>query len=192
VWIRLTDAAARLGMSRTGFLCLAEREGIAITQRYGQRGIAAAELDAFVKRCRIAPGSYGPPLVPYKGRFSPGEVRHLDLLDTVGTGLSWSDARLAREVGVNADTVKRWRSTGIPNSYLPALRALREAARLGGLDDLDLASLLPWGSRCRLEQAQKGAPSARRARGEAVMDQGQGQVRLVGRETNRLSERRPR
>jgi hypothetical protein len=65
-------------------------------------------------------------------------------------GLSWSDARLAREVGVDADTVGRWRSTGVPNSYRRALRALRDAAH----DGQDVAALLPCGSRCRLEQAQ--------------------------------------
>jgi hypothetical protein len=58
-------------MSRSGFTALAEREGIAITLRYGQRGVAAARLDAFVERCRIPPGSYGPELVPYSGRSSP-------------------------------------------------------------------------------------------------------------------------
>jgi hypothetical protein len=161
VWIRLTDAAAQLGMSRSGFLGLVEREGIAITQQSGRRGVAAARLDAFVKRCRIPPGSYRPELVPYKGHNGPVEVRHLDLLDAVVAGLSWTDARLALEVAVDLETVARWRSAGVPNSYLPALRALRQAVRLGGLDDLDLASLLPWGSRCRLEQARK----TRRPRG---------------------------
>jgi hypothetical protein len=53
----------------------------------------------------------------------------VDLLDAVVAGLSWTDARLAREVGVDANSVGRWRSTGVPNSYLPALRALRDAAR---------------------------------------------------------------
>jgi hypothetical protein len=42
---------------------------------------------------------------------------------------------LAGQVGVDADTVARWRSTGVPNSYLSALRALRNAARSGRLDD---------------------------------------------------------
>jgi hypothetical protein len=52
--MRLSDVAARLGMSRSGFLGLAERDGIAITQRYGQRGVVAAARDAFLERCRIA------------------------------------------------------------------------------------------------------------------------------------------
>jgi hypothetical protein len=183
VWVRLTDAATQLGMSRSGFVRLAQREGISITQRYGRRGVAAAELDAFLERCRIAPGSYGPEVVPYKGHNGPAEVRHLDLLDAVAAGLSWTDARLAREVGVNTDTVTRWRSAGIPNSYLPALRALRDAARHGRADGLDVASLLPWGSRCRLELARTAAPGASHGSGE-------GPVRLVGREARRLSGRR--
>jgi hypothetical protein len=56
-WIRLADAAARLGLSQGGFESLAEPEGIAITQRYGRLGMARAELDAYLERCRIAPGS---------------------------------------------------------------------------------------------------------------------------------------
>jgi hypothetical protein len=139
VWIRLSDAAAELGIPRSTFLGLAEREGIAITQRYGRRGVAAADLDTFLERCRIAPGSYGPPLVPYNGRGSPVEVRHLKLLDAVGAALSWSDARLAQEVGVDVATVGRWRLKGVPNSYLPALRALRETAGRGPLDRLEIA-----------------------------------------------------
>jgi hypothetical protein len=89
VWIPLTDAAARVGLSRTGFLGLDEREGIAITQRYSRRSVAAAELDAYLERCRIPPGSYGPELVPYKGQNGPAEVRHLDLLDAVAAGLAF-------------------------------------------------------------------------------------------------------
>jgi hypothetical protein len=84
-------------MSRSGFLGLAQWEGIAITERYGRRYVIAARLDAYLERCRIAPGSYGPELVPDKGHKGPAEVRHVDLLNTVGTGLSWNDARLAEE-----------------------------------------------------------------------------------------------
>jgi hypothetical protein len=159
--------------------------GIAITLRYGRRGVTAAQLDAFVERCRIAPASYGPKLVPYKGHNGPAEVRHLDLLDAVAAGLSWTDARLAREVGVNTDTVARWRSAGVPNSYVPALRALRDAVGRRRADRVDLAPLLPWGSRCRLEQDRK---TARGASHGSVEDP----VRLVGRETRRLSGRRSR
>jgi hypothetical protein len=185
VWIRLADAAAQLGMSRSGFLGLAEREGIAITERYGRRGVTAAQLDAFVERCRIPTASYGPELVPYSGRSSSAEVRHLHLLDAVVAGLSWTDARLAQQVGVDARTVQRWRSNGVPNSYLPALRALLEATRNRRADGLDLAPLLPWGSRCRLEQAREAARSARSLRGVAVMDQGEGPIRLVLRRPHR-------
>jgi hypothetical protein len=185
VWIRLTHAANQLGLSRSSFLGLAEREGIAITERYGRRGVTAAQLDAYLERCRIAPGSYGPELVPYKGHNGPAVVRHVDLLDPVGAGLSWTDARLAQEVGVDPETVQRWRSTGVPNGYLPALRALRDAACNGRLDGLDLAPMLSWGSRCRLEQARKAAPPARRPRGVAVMDQGEGPVRPVRRRPRR-------
>jgi hypothetical protein len=102
--------------------------------------------------------------MPYKGHSGPAEVRYLDLLDTVASGLSWSDARRAREVGVNIGTVARWRSAGVPNSYLPVLRALRDAPRTRRVDRLDLASLLPWGSRCRLEQAREAARSSRSLR----------------------------
>jgi restriction endonuclease Mrr len=48
VWIRLTDAAARLGLSSNSFVGLAEREGIAITHRYGRRGVAAAGVERAV------------------------------------------------------------------------------------------------------------------------------------------------
>jgi hypothetical protein len=112
-------------------------------------------------------------------------VRHLDLLDAVVAGLSWADARLAREVGVNIDTVARWRSAGVPNSYLPALRALRDAARERRADRVDLAPLLPWGNRCRLEQARK----TRRPRGVAVMGQGESSVRMVQRRSRGQSGR---
>jgi hypothetical protein len=168
----------------TAFLGLAEREGIAITQRYGRRGVAAAEPDAYLERCRIAPGNYSPVSVHYKGRHNAAEVRHLDLLDAVETGLSWSDTRLAREVGVDAETVAPWRFAGVPNSYLPALRALRDATGKRRVDRLDLASLLPWGSRCRLEQV--------RTAGGASHGSGEGPARLVGRETHRLSGHRSR
>jgi hypothetical protein len=132
VWISLIDAAAPLGLSCSGFVGLVEREGIAVTQRNGRRAVAAAQLAAYLERCQIAPGSHGPELVPYGGRSSPTEVRHLDLLDAVAAGLAWTDGRLAREVGVNTDTVARWRTAGVPNSDLLALRALRrnrQAAR---------------------------------------------------------------
>jgi hypothetical protein len=151
--------------------------------------VTTADLDAYLERCPIALGSHGPGSVPYKGRQTATEVRHLDLLDAVAVGLSWSDARLAREVGVDAATVGRWRTTGMPNSYLPALRALRDVARNGRLDGLDIAPLLPWGSRCRLEQAREAAKSARHPHGVDLTDQGEGPIRLVGRETRRRSER---
>jgi hypothetical protein len=154
--------------------------------------VAAAELDAFLRRCRIPPASYGPELVPYKGHNGPAEVRHVDLLDAVAAGLSWSDARLAQEIRVDPETVDRWRSTGVPNSYLPALRALVEATRNRRADGLNLTPLLPWGSRCRLEQAREATRSARSLRRVAVMDQGEGPVRLVRRETRRQSGRRSR
>jgi hypothetical protein len=189
-WISLTEAAIRPRLSRSGFLGLAQREGIAITERYGRRGVASAELNGYLERCRIAPGSYSPGSVPYKGRRGPGQVRHLDLLDEVAGLLSWDDADLARRVGVDIDSVGRWRSTGVPNGYLPALRALRDIARNGRLDGLDLAPLLPWGSRCRLEQVRKAARSARSLHGVAVMDHGERPIRLVGRETRRRSGRR--
>jgi hypothetical protein len=172
-------------------LGLAQREGIAITDWSGRRGVITADLDAYLERCRIALGSYGPGSVPYKGRQTATEVRHLDLLEAVAVGLSWSDARLAREVGVDPETVERWRSTGVPNGYLSALRALRDVARNGRLDSLDLAPLLPWGSRCRLEQARDAAGSARSRRRVALMDQSEGQVQLVGRRPRRRSGRRP-
>jgi hypothetical protein len=190
VWIRVTDAAARLGLSPHSFVSLAEREGIAITERYGRRGVTAAELDAYVARCQIPRGSYSSGSVPYKGRRGPGQVRHLDLLDELAGLLSWDDADLARRVGVDIDTVGRWRSTGVSNGYLRALRALRDAARNGRLDDLDIAQMLPWGSRCRLEQAQEATWSARRPHLVALMHQGQGPVRLVGRRSPRRSGRR--
>jgi hypothetical protein len=154
-WIGLTDAAARLGLSDSSFLGLAEREGISITHRGGRRGVVATELDDYLKRCQIRPGSYGAGSVPYKGRRSPLEAPHLDLLDAVVSGLSWSDARLAQELGVDADWIGRWRSSGVPNSYLPALRALREAASKVRLVGLDIASLLPSGSRSRLVQSRE-------------------------------------
>jgi hypothetical protein len=156
VWIRLTHAANQLGLSRSSFLGLAEREGIVITERYGRRGVTAAQLDAYLERCRIAPGSYGPELVPYKGHNGPAQVRHVDLLDAVVAGLSCTDARLAQQVGLDARTVQRWRSNGVLNSYLPALRALLQATSNRRADGPDLAPVLPWGSRCRLEQARAG------------------------------------
>jgi hypothetical protein len=189
-WISLTDAAIRLRLSRSGFVGLAQREGITITERSGRPGVTTAELDAYLERCRIFLGSYGPGSVPYRGRQTATEVRHLDLLETVTAGLSRSDARLAREVGVNPETVERWRSTGVPNGYLPALRALRDAARNGRLDGLDIAPLLPWGSRCRLEQAREAARCARHPHGVALTDQGEGPVRLVPRRSRRRSGRR--
>jgi hypothetical protein len=167
------------------FVGLAEREGMAITGRSGGAAWTTAGRDAYLERCQIAPGSYGPELVPHKGHNNPAEVGHLDLLDAVADSLSWSDARLAQEVAVDIETVARWRSTGIPNSYLPARRALREAAGHGRRDGLDLASLLPRGSRCRLEQARTAARAASHGSGD-------GPVRLVGRETHRLSGRRSR
>jgi hypothetical protein len=48
-----------------GFVGLAQQEEIAITHRSGRSGVAAAEFDAYLEWCRIAPGSYGPELVPY-------------------------------------------------------------------------------------------------------------------------------
>jgi hypothetical protein len=137
-------------------MSLAEKEGIAMTEWYGRRGVTAAELDAYLARCQIPRGSYSSGSVPYKGRRGPGQVRHLDLLDEVAGNLFWDDADLARRVGVDINTVGRWRLTGVPNGYL---RALRDAARNGRLDGLDIAALLPWGSRCRLEQAWKAAQS---------------------------------
>jgi hypothetical protein len=44
----------------------------------------------------------------------------VDLLDAVVAGLSWIDTRLAQQIGVDTRTVRRWRSAGAPNSYLPA------------------------------------------------------------------------
>jgi hypothetical protein len=83
-------------MSPNGLVGLAEREAMAITHRSGRRGVAAAELDAYLERCRIPPGRSGPELAPYKRRSSPAQVRHVDLLESVVSCLSWTDARLAR------------------------------------------------------------------------------------------------
>jgi hypothetical protein len=45
----------------------------------------AAELNAYLERCRIGPGSSGAGSVPYKRRHGAAEIWQLDLLDTVGS-----------------------------------------------------------------------------------------------------------
>jgi hypothetical protein len=192
VWIRLTHAASRLGLSRSSFLVLAEREGIAITERYGRRGVTTPQLDAYVERCRIPPASYGPELVPYKGPNGPAEVRHLDLLDAVVAGLSWTDARLAREVGVNTDTVARWRSAGVPTATCrPSERCEMQPA--SGVSIVWISPLCcPGVAEAGWSRPWEAARSAGSLRGVALMDQGEGPVRMVQRRPRRRSGRRPR
>jgi hypothetical protein len=64
--------------------------------------------------------------VPYKGRRNAVEVRHLELLDAVVARRRWSDAQVAKAIGVQTDRIPRWRSHGVPNCYVSALRALRD------------------------------------------------------------------
>jgi hypothetical protein len=57
-----------------------------------------------------------------------GELWHLELLDTVVPRHGWTDGQFAQTLGVKPDCIPRWRSFGVPNCYVPALRSLRETA----------------------------------------------------------------
>jgi hypothetical protein len=185
VWISLTDTATRLRFSRSGFLGLVQREGIAITQRHGGRGVSAAELDAFLERCRIAPESYGPELVPYKGHNSPAEVRHLDLFDAVAAGLWWRDARLLER---SVSTPTRWHAGGRPGSRTATCRHYGRFGRQPAPGALTIwTSPLCCRGAAAAGWSRPGPPS-----GVAVMGSGEGPVRLLGRRPHRLSGRRSR
>jgi hypothetical protein len=125
-WVTVAEAAARLGISDSGFRGLAKREEVLVRRRGSQPGVSAEQVEALRMRSRIPPGSYGPELVPYKGRSNAGEVRYLELLDAVVARRRWTDAQVAKALGVQTDRVPRWRSHGVPNCYVPALRALRD------------------------------------------------------------------
>jgi hypothetical protein len=101
----------------------------------------------------------------------------LDLLDEVAGILSWDNTDLAQQVWVDIDTVGRWRSTGLPNGYLRDARALRDAARKGCLDGLDIFPL-PWGADAGSSRLKK-PPGPHTPTRVALMDQGEGLVRLV-------------
>ena len=131
-WLTVPEAAARLGLSPSGFRGLAKRVGIAIQRRGNRPGVPAWEVKALQVQSQIPTGSYGRGSVPYKGRSNAAEVRHLELLDAVVNSRRWTDAQVARALGLHSDRIPRWRSRGVPNCYVPALRALRNGEWLPG------------------------------------------------------------
>jgi hypothetical protein len=139
-YLSLRAAANRLGVSVFVFRGMAKRAGLSIGGRVGQPQVSASEVEALLKHTRIPPGSYGPGSVPYTGR-------NCDVLDAVMKRHGWTDDQLALVVGVDADRVPRWRSSGVPNGYV---RALRTLAGSDAVDSLDIAHVLPDGSRRRL------------------------------------------
>ncbi len=137
-WLSVRAAANRLGVSTFVFRAMAKRAGISIGGRTGHPQVPGSEVEALRSGTRIPPGSYGPGSVPYTDRN-----RHL--LDAVVERHGWSEDQVAEAVGVDVDRVRRWRSTGVPNGYVPALRTLADS------DTTDVAHLLPEGSRRRLD-----------------------------------------
>jgi hypothetical protein len=125
-WLTVPEAAARLGLSPGGFRGLAKRVGITIQRRGNRPGVSAWEVKALRVHSQIPTGSYSRESMPYKGRRNAGEVQHLELLDSVASGRRWTDTRVANALGVHRDRIPRWRSHGVPNCYVPALRALRD------------------------------------------------------------------
>jgi hypothetical protein len=117
---------------------MAKRAGTSIGGRTGHPQVPGSEVEALRSGARIPAGSYGPGSVPYTDR-------NRYLLDAVVERHGWSEDQVAEAVGVDVDRVRRWRSTGVPNGYVPALRTLADS------DTTDVAQLLPEGSRRRLD-----------------------------------------
>jgi hypothetical protein len=92
--------------------------------------VSAREVKALRVHSQIPTGSYSQGSVPYKGRRNAGEVRHLELLDAVVARGRWTDAQIAKALGVHTDRIPRWRSHSVPNCYVRALRALRDGETL--------------------------------------------------------------
>jgi hypothetical protein len=151
-WLPVRSAAARLGLSTFAFRGIAQRAGITIQRRIGHPQVLASQVDALLRNSRISTGRYGRGSVPYGGRKNATEVRHVGLLDGVVQRHGWTDAEVAQAVGVDSDRIARWRSIGVANGYLPALRALAESDTV---DPLHIARLLPEGSRRRLVQSPR-------------------------------------
>jgi hypothetical protein len=112
-------------------------------------------VNAILRRSQIATGSYSSRSVPYRGRRNSTDVAHLELLDAVLASRGWSDTELADALGVDAYRHRRWRSVGVPNAYIPALRALRYSDG----DTPDVSALLPQGSRRRVQSKAKAKPN---------------------------------
>jgi hypothetical protein len=108
--------------------------------------VVVAELDAYLERCRIVSGNYGPELVvPYKGHNGPAEVRHGPARHGRDRPVV-SDARLAQEVEIDEGTVERWWSTGVTNSYLPAYGRFETQPATGASTTSTLPCCCPGGA----------------------------------------------
>ena len=96
-WLTISDSAAMVGLSRTGFIEFAGREGVEIRQRGGHPGVRLSQLKAAIDHARLVK-----PLPP-------------DLADIEFLGLTAA----AELVGVAHGTVLR----AVHNGTLRAIRS---------------------------------------------------------------------
>jgi hypothetical protein len=134
-WLTIGEAAARLGLSPSGFRGLAQAEGIPVERRGSRPGVRATEIVAFIERARIRPGEFPDedlePIPVRPGDMTEGFIRAyvdgvpgVEEADAIRRRFGWSDHDLAKALGVDWSVLSRYRVKGFPAHRVQQLRAL--------------------------------------------------------------------
>jgi hypothetical protein len=132
-WLTVEQAAARLGLSPSGFRGLAETEGFEVRRRGNRPGVRQVDVDAYLERARIQPGavaggrragpSYFRAHEPY-ARGIDAEVPGLAEVNRLRDELGWSDAIIANALGIHFSNVSRRRVNGFQPVQIALMRRL--------------------------------------------------------------------
>jgi hypothetical protein len=130
-WLTVDQAAAYAGLSTSGFRGLAEAENLDVRRRGRRPGVLRADLDAYLERARIQPGTITG-VSTSKGRYEAheryardvdGYVPGLAEVDRLH-GLGWNDTAIAHALGMHFSNVSRRRVNGFSTRHIAQLRRL--------------------------------------------------------------------
>jgi hypothetical protein len=136
-WLTIDQAAAYVGLSASGFHGLADGEDIEVRRRGRRPGVLKADLDAYLQRARIRPGTVRG-VSTSKGRYEAheryarsvdGYVPGLDEVDRLHE-LGWNNTTIAQALGIHFSNVSRRRVNGFNVAQVTELRRLS-----GGFQD---------------------------------------------------------
>lgn len=119
-WVPTAEAARWVSLSVEWFRIWIKEEGIGYERRGRRLGVRWADVEAAIERNRLTKVS------DRIRRNNESDLRRggVELLDELRDRFDWSDADIARALGVDPSAVCRWRLDGVPPRRMVTLRRL--------------------------------------------------------------------